>query len=546
MRSKLVATALSAVLGCVVTYGQGSLPVARDTIFFNGKIVTVDADFTTHQAFAIKEDRFVAVGDNKSVRSLASAATRFVDLHGRTVIPGLGDNHDHVYDSARVLLRGVSLQGVASVSEALDRIRQAVSRASAGQTVLTSALRLPRAEQDALTIRQLDQVSNTVPIVVLRDRFSGAVLNIAALRLAGITRDTTSFAGVPVPKDANGDLTGVNPPAGRSTASREAGVALLEKVLPRMTNEEEEDFLIRAIHERNALGLTSIRDLNVSQRAMGAYFRLWRKGLLTVRVSMGLLVRDAAHVEEAARAWGVGSGFGDAWLRFDSISEIPTPVLEDVRQFTAAALAANRYGWRLSPHIEGSDTLKTALDAYEAADRENSIRDKRWVVEHVPFATPGDLDRIAKLGVVVSAQYPGYDGLAPKDKASPILLPMREFLDRHVVVSAGSDFLAGPNSSDNPFIPIYFYVTRKTRSGDVIGPEQKISREEALRISTINYAYTTFEEKLKGSIEPGKLADFLILSDDILSVPEEKIPSLYPLATYVGGHKVFQTGVVTF
>jgi len=123
---------------------------------------------------------------------------------------------------------------------------------------------------------------------------------------------------------------------------------------------------------------------------------------------------------------------------------------------------------------------------------------------------------------------------------------MREFLNRHVVVSAGSDFLAGPNSSDNPFIPIYFYVARKTRSGDVIGPEQKISREEALRISTINYAYTTFEEKLKGSIEPGKLADFLILSDDILSVPEEKIASLYPLATYVGGQKVFQTGAVSF
>jgi predicted amidohydrolase YtcJ len=147
---------------------------------------------------------------------------------------------------------------------------------------------------------------------------------------------------------------------------------------------------------------------------------------------------------------------------------IPNACLGNGRQFTAAALAANRYGWRLSPHIEGSDTLKTALDAYEAADRENSIHDKRWVLEHVPFATPDDLDRIAKLGVVVSAQYPGYDGPAPKDKASPIPLPMREFLNRRVFVSAGSDFLAGPNSSDDPFIPIYFYVTRKTRSGDVI------------------------------------------------------------------------------
>ena len=546
MRFKLTAVFVSAVSAYVIAYGQQRSAVWPDVVFFNGKVVTVDAHFTTQQAFAIKDDRFIAVGNNKSVRSLAGATTRFVDLNGHTVIPGLGDNHDHLYDSAKIILRGVSLQGVASVSEALERIREAARRAQPGQTVFTSVLRLPRAAGDALTIHQLDQVSTTVPIVVFRGRFGRAVLNTAALRLAGVTRETASFVGVPVPKDANGDLTGENPPAGLSIASVEAGQALLEKVLPRMTNEEEEDFLLRAIHERNVLGLTSIRDLNVSERGMAAYFRLWRKGVLTLRVSMGLLVKDAAHVEEAARAWGVGSGFGDTWLRFDSISEFPTPVLVNARQFTAAALAANRYGWRLSPHIEGSDTLKTALDAYEAADRDNSIHDKRWVLEHVPFATPDDLDRIAKLGVVVSAQYPGYDGPAPKDKASPIPLPMREFLNRRVVVSAGSDFLAGPNSSDNPFIPIYFYVTRRTRSGDVIGPEQKISREEALRISTINYAYTTFEEKVKGSIESGKLADFLVLSDDILSVPEEKILSLHPLATYVGGHKVFQTGVVSF
>lgn len=116
---------------------------------------------------------------------------------------------------------------------------------------------------------------------------------------------------------------------------------------------------------------------------------------------------------------------------------------------------------------------------------------------------------------------------------------MRDLLDHKLIVSTGSDFQSGTVTSDNPFIPIYFYVTRKTRNGEIVGPQQKITRAEALRVSTYNYAYTTFEEKLKGSIEPRKLADFLILSDDILTVPEEKILSIRPLATYVGGRQVY-------
>jgi len=179
-----------------------------------------------------------------------------------------------------------------------------------------------------------------------------------------------------------------------------------------------------------------------------------------------------------------------------------------------------------------------ALDAYEAADREQSIRNRRWVLEHAPFPTAAQMDRMARLGIVVSVQYFGYaEPLRPGGGVDPP--PMRDFLDHHVIVSAGSDFQSGTVMSDNPFIPIYFYVTRKTKDGEVIGSEQKISRAEAIRVSTYNYAYTTPEEKLKGSIEPGKLADFLILSDDILIVPDEKILSIDPQATYVGGRQVY-------
>jgi predicted amidohydrolase YtcJ len=536
MRFRFLAVS-SVVLMSAASYGQQNPAAPPDAIFVNGKVITVDAGFSTQQAFAVKGETFVAVGTNERIRALASRATRVIDLRGAAVIPGLTDNHDHVHDSAKIMLRGVSLDGATSLSDALGRIRQAVATARPGETVFTNVLRLPPG-QAGPTKGDLDQISIDVPIVVMRGRRGGSLLNSAALKLAGITRDTASFAGVPMPTDANGELTGASP-------AYPAGMTLVEKLLPAMTDAEEEAVLLKAIQQRHALGLTSVRDLSLFPGAMRVYFRLWQKGQLTLRVSMGLDLPDAAHVDDALRVWGVGSGFGDAWLRLDSVSEDPYPLVTDARTFKEVALAANKYGWRLSPHIDGDESLNAALEAFEAADRASSIKEKRWVLEHVPLATPEQMDRMVKLGVVISSQYAAYAAnLGPATAAvgrarAERQPPMRELLDHHLVVSAGSDFLGGAGSLDNPFVPIYFYVTRKTRNGEVIGPEQKISRQEALRVSTINYAYTTFEEKLKGSIEPGKLADFLILSEDILSVPDEQILSIHPLATYVGGRKVF-------
>ena len=208
----------------------------------------------------------------------------------------------------------------------------------------------------------------------------------------------------------------------------------------------------------------------------------------------------------------------------------------------------NRLGWRPSPHVLTNESLDNVLQAYEAADRESSIRDKRWVVEHIPNATPTQMDRLAKLSVIVSTQTAGY--ASNYDAAVQNLgkeqaerqTPVKEMLDHRLVVVTGSDY-AGPNpdtaSPNDPFIPLYYYVTRRTREGKVIGPQQRISREEALRIATNYPAYARWGEKLKGSIEPGKLADFVILSADFMTIPEEQILQLRPMATYVGGRRVF-------
>jgi predicted amidohydrolase YtcJ len=232
-------------------------------------------------------------------------------------------------------------------------------------------------------------------------------------------------------------------------------------------------------------------------------------------------------------------------------------------RFTEIALAANRPGWRFAPHVSGDaargiaadDVLNDTLAAYEAVDRDRSIRNRRWIVEHISLATPEQLDRLAKLGVLVSVQDAGYNGsleattrAVGKERAER-QNPLRDMLDRHLIVVAGSDLL-GPTPEEphpnNPIQKFYYYVTRKTKDGTVIGLQEKISREEALRMFTVNSAYLTFEEKAKGSIEPGKLADFVILSQDLMTVPDDKILSTHPLATYVGGREVFSAENVNF
>jgi hypothetical protein len=294
---------------------------------------------------------------------------------------------------------------------------------------------------------------------------------------------------------------------------------------------------------------------------------------LTLRIGMGrdLGPGEADDVEEIVASMGVRVGSGNEWLRYDSFGEfsvdggwrdqvtstIKTPggqtesVTANIsaEKFRQAVMVMNRLGWRPAPHVNADDALDLVLDGYEAADREKSIRDKRWVLEHASMMRPDQMDRAARLGVVISAQFQPYRGGASLMQSMARLIgkrrvenmvPVRDMLDRGLIVATGSDWGAG--TTNNPFVPFYFNVTRKTEEGMVIGAAQRISRTEALRVSTINNAYLTSEEKIKGSIERGKLADFVILSQDILTVPEEQIRSTQPVATYVGGQKVFGTG----
>jgi predicted amidohydrolase YtcJ len=534
---------LLSVLVAASVFAQQAINAPPDTIFYNGKIVTVDSGFSTQQAFAVRGDLYVAVGTNTKIRPLAGRNTRLVDLKGSAVIPGLSDNHDHLYNSEKVM-RGIDLVGPTSTAEVLRRLREGLAKAKPGETVFGSVgWRAP------LTKKDLDQLSTDVPIVAFRGRRGEAVLNTAALKKAGITKEMQSYMGRLVPKDKSGELTGELP-------GWPAGLYAIDKVVPLPTPEQEDQMIADGQKQRNALGITSIRDLSNWPPGMRAFVRMWRQGRLTLRVSMGLDLPDASDPAVLLRQQGMTPGFGDHWLRIDSAGEQPWPSKVDTQQaltlsfpkYTSFVLELNRLGWRESPHVETNDTLEMVLQAYEAADRENPIREKRWVVEHIPNVTPPLMDRLAKLGVIVSTNMAGYAG--NYDAAVRTLgqeqaerqTPVKEMLDHQLVVVIGSDY-SGPNpetaTSNNPFVPLYYYVSRKTRDGRVLGPQEKISRQEALRIATNNNAFTTWEEKVKGSIEPGKLADFVVLSGDFMTIPEDEILKLHPMATYVGGRKVY-------
>ncbi|MBI2816074.1 MAG: amidohydrolase [Acidobacteria bacterium] len=546
-------------------FGQQIPALVPDAIFHNGKIVTVDSAFSIQEAFAVEGDHFLAVGSNVKMRALADPSTRLIDLRGSTVIPGLTamDPANSQYWAVVSKFAGikVDMNGVRSLAEMLNRIKQATAKP--GQSLLTVDIgywdESEVSEKRAPTRQELDQISPERPLMIATPgpashvSQSKAFLNTAALKAARIGRETKLFNGYPIPKDASGEPTGV-------IINRATIVGVYVKLA---AEEEKKELILKLQQQQNALGYTNLWAQGQIPDVMRVYSSVWREGKLTIRVSMGLDIAPAEtnKLEEILSFWGVGSGFGDQWLRLGSPGAGPfldgdgaqlllrEPPLEPYPNFVSpesrwgtsaeiyrqAMFTMNRFGWRPAPKISGDKALDIALDAYEAADRQSSIRDKRWIVASNYVVQPDQMKRMAQLGVLYCSSVPNlnwvdlYIRFWGQERAQRAW-PTRDLLDHHLIVSGGGGFE-----------DIYFYVTRKTVDGKLWGASQKISREEALRISTINNAYMTFEEKVKGSIESSKLADFVILDRDILTVPEDEIRSIRPVATYVGGRKVFSS-----
>jgi predicted amidohydrolase YtcJ len=544
----IAARYVALVVALFVTAGRASTSVVAppDLILHNGNIVTVDAAFSHAEAVAVRDGRFVAVGSNTDVRRLAGPDSRLIDLAGRTVVPGLADNHLHGAGGGP----GVDLSRTRSLSELFAAIAERVKRAHPGEVVVTNSdwHEAQLREQRLPLRRDLDSVAPDHPVVVVRGGHE-YILNSAALRKWNITEKTPAPNGGRISRYLDGTLNGELVDAAKSLVMLPAA--------PTRTLEDRIRDRVAEYQKLHAAGLTSIRHPGISADDYGLLQEMKRQGLLTMRISVLLRPgNDAGVSPDEGDEWlrivgvklGVDGGFEAGLMRqkyagefgeggaFRGLQTVPTA------KYIETVKTLNRRGWRIATHAVGDAAIDLVLQAYEAADMEKPIRGRRWTIEHAFIARAEHFPLMKTLGLAVSAQNHLY-------LAGPSLVkywgperaarttPMRAMLDAGVPVSIGTDSPVVPHP---PLRAIYHFVTRDTIAGGVLGADQKISRKEALRANTIGNAWLTFEEGSKGSIEPGKLADLVVLSDDIMTCPEKRIEQMHVEMTMVGGRVVYE------
>jgi len=533
-----------------------------DLVLVGGRILTMDSRSSVAEALAVRDGRILAVGSDAAVRPMAGPQTRVIDLAGKTVVPGLIDTHAH-FGAAGLGDYVVNLGPAKSVAGALELLKAFVARKKPGEWIITGGWHPPSqlAEKRYLTRQEIDSVAPNNP-VYLRTVGHFAMANSLALQKAGIDKTSPNPNGGSFEKDAYGELTGV---------LVETAIPLVENLVPPFTEDEEIRQYKIAEGVLNSYGITSVVEGATSARDTRTLQKIALSNAATLRV--GLMYRPEPPAELSA--WeaimsgsGATSGFGDDWLKFGGIKifydggmTLRTAMMRDVypdshdnyrgiAQQTPERLKqlvsiANKSNWRVGVHVVGDLGVDQVLDAFEAADKEKSIRDRRFILIHASLIRPEQMDRARALGVRVdfqnvfmwdkAATVERFLGKATADRA----LPTKTLIDRMGLdnLGAGTDFPVNPI---NPFLNIYIMVTRKDPNGNVYGASEAISREQALRLYTSAASRYMFDEGRKGTLETGKLADLAVVSADIMSIPEDQIKDIKADMTMVGGKVVFQ------
>jgi predicted amidohydrolase YtcJ len=537
---------------------RGQAVAQPDAIYYNAKVVTVDDNFSYAQAVAITGDKFTTVGANDAVRKLAGPATKQIDLKGLTVTPGLTDNHLHTAGGGP----GVDLSRVRTLGDVLQAIAARVRQSKPEDVVTTNSdwHEAQLKEQRLPLRRDLDRVAPNVAVVVVRGGHE-YILNSAALTKWGITPETPVPDGGRITRYPDGELNGELVDRARQLVA-----------LPPQAARSAEQRLQEQIAEYNKLhaaGLTAVRHPGGSIDDYRMRKEMARRGVLTMRVTQLLGVDRAgepAKIEEAVRSWGIRPDDGDALLRIGGIKlgvdggfegafmrepyEEPWGEggryrgLQTVPQdrFNAIVSVLNRLDWRVFTHAVGDAAIDQVLAGYEAASAEKSIVGRRWGIEHGFIPQADQFPRIKRLGLLLSAQNHLY--LAGPSlvkywgaKRAAWTTPVKAYLDAGIAVSGGTDSPVVPYP---PLWVIYHFVTRDTITGGVLGADQRIGREDALRLVTRNHWYLTFEEATKGTIEAGRYADMIVLAEDIMTAPAKRIEQMNVLMTMVGGKVVYR------
>ena len=573
--SPCIATVL--VVASVLAQPPGAQPKA-DTIYYNGNIVTMWAEHPVVEAVAIAGDRFLAAGSTADIRKLANSTTRQIDLAGRTVLPGLEDSHTHPIGAA-LSEQDAPVPVMNSIPEILAYIRNLTDVTPRDRVIFVPKIYATRlAERRYPNRYELDRAAPRH--AAMTDNGYASVLNSVALRRIEIGRETPQPANGKIIKDDKGEPTGLI-----------LGAPQLLGELRRAKTPTHADMVwaLKAMQKRyNEAGLTSTIDRSEGPEGFRVYQELRQQNQLTVRTYVTYLISGQGtpdQVRQDIERIPFVTGFGDEWFRVGSLKVVAdggiligTAYLREPYGDNTAiygyhdpeyrgvlsvprenliemARVANRLGWQMTAHTTGGGATDALLEAYEAANRDRSIADRRFTVTHGNFPDARAIARARRLGVAFDSQ-PAWlhlDGAAIKDVFGPArmrdFLPLRALFEAGIVVAGGSDHMIRFDSRNainpyNPFFGMWMAITRKTTDGGVLGADQAITREQALRMWTLNGAWLSFEEKMKGSIEAGKLADMVVISKDFLHCPVDEIKDIEALLTIVGGRVVYRNAAM--
>ena len=561
---------LLAVLGCTDNSSRTETELENkfaDLVLKNGFIATVDPNIGNVTAIAINDYLITATGDDQKIDEFIGATTEVIDLDGRFVMPGFIEGHGHFMSLGRSK-QILDLNDVDGWEEIVSKVAVEVDKSKPGEWIFGRGWHqdkwssLPDSVIDGVPINDtLTKVSPQNPVVLGHASGHAAFWNDAALEIAGVDEDTPDPDGGTIVRDLTGKATGLM----RETAQRLISKARNEyegRLTPQETELDNRERAKMAADEALKYGVTSFHDAGASFETIDFFKQLESEGELGIRLYV-MVRRESNEIMDAAlpqykmlpegndfltvrsikRQIDGALGAHGAWLLepYLDLPETTGLVLETVEDITGTAEVAVKHGFQVNTHAIGDRANREVLDIYEGVWKELGVdgKDLRWRIEHAQHIHPDDIPRFGELGVIASVQAvhgtsdgPWIPSRLGDERAKDTSQPWRTLFETGAIITNGTDV---PVERIDPIASYYSSVTRRMNNGDAFYPEHIMTRQEALETYTINGAYSAFEEDIKGSLTPGKYADFIVLSKNLLTVDYEEIPSAEVEMTFVGG-----------
>ncbi len=542
-----------------------SMNQPADLILINGNIYTMDDQQPRAEAIASREGKFIYVGNNREALSYRNGTTEVIDLKGKTVLPGLIDSHGHFMPMGFSKME-LDLEGVASYEDLIAKVKEAVSHAEPGQWITgrgwhqSKWAHIPGEVVEGFpTHKLLSDVSPDNPVFLYHESGHAALANAKAMQIAGISRNSKFEGNGRIMKDGKGNPTGI---------FIENATGLIQKYVPEPGISEKKKAFHLAVDNCLRNGITSFHDAGVGDGTIDLYKNMLDSGEMKVRLYVMILGSDTSLIDQYMKK-GPEIGLGNNYLTIRSIklfsdgalgsrgawllqpySDMPGQYggpVEDSAFIYETAMKGIRHGFQVCTHAIGDRANREVLNIYEKVFQENpDVKNPRFRVEHAQHLSPQDIPRFARLGVIASMQtvHMSYDMPWAIDRLGEKRIEEGAYAWQKIL-KTGAKIIEG---TDVPVVPIdpianfYAAVTRKTLKGTPPGgyqPEEKMTREQALRAYTLDAAYGEFDENIKGSIVPGKLADLTIVSKDIMKIPEDEILSTKVSMTIINGEVVY-------